>query len=369
MKDAVIPSDRYPALYAELILAMRKMYRACRLVHADLSEYNILYHKSHLYLIDVSQSVEHDHPAAFDFLRSDIRNVEEYFEKRGCETLGLRGTFEFVTCERLVPAEKGEEGGWGDKGKEAAGLGLGMVESDDVMEDAFEAMLVARRLQGEAYEEAQADATALAHSLPHNNNRPSAPAQETFAQKSAAEDALFAQSFIPRTLDDVYDPERDVAKIRRGEGRDLIYADVTGIVDINDDAGTVVEKSGGEKKSSKGKAGVAFVEGDLDASEEPESAQIGSGSDSGSESGSEDSEEESENPDGTPRERRPRVSRGHRNEDRDIKKVRVILTSHPAHRILTETLNGDYRSVSSQRRRRNGRSERPRCPRRRRSAR
>lgn len=38
-------------------------------MHGDLSEYNILYHNSEVYFIDVSQSVEHDHPASFDFLR------------------------------------------------------------------------------------------------------------------------------------------------------------------------------------------------------------------------------------------------------------------------------------------------------------
>ncbi len=38
-------------------------------MHGDLSEYNILYYQSEVYFIDVSQSVEHDHPASFDFLR------------------------------------------------------------------------------------------------------------------------------------------------------------------------------------------------------------------------------------------------------------------------------------------------------------
>lgn len=72
---------------------MRRMYHRCKLVHADLSEYNILYvilvfctssmfsgyfylfayfhsyHKNRMYFIDVSQSVEHDHPNSLQFLR------------------------------------------------------------------------------------------------------------------------------------------------------------------------------------------------------------------------------------------------------------------------------------------------------------
>jgi RIO kinase 1 len=42
LKDANIPASRYPELYRQLIKNMRKLYHVCRLVHADLSEYNIL---------------------------------------------------------------------------------------------------------------------------------------------------------------------------------------------------------------------------------------------------------------------------------------------------------------------------------------
>jgi serine/threonine-protein kinase RIO1 len=33
------------------------------------------YHEGNLYVIDVSQSVEHDHPHALEFLRKDCTNV------------------------------------------------------------------------------------------------------------------------------------------------------------------------------------------------------------------------------------------------------------------------------------------------------
>ncbi|KAF8505133.1 RIO1-domain-containing protein [Hysterangium stoloniferum] len=63
-------------LYKGLLLTVRKIFHQCKLVHADLSEYNILYHESQLYIIDVGQSVEQDHPSAFDFLLTDLKNAK-----------------------------------------------------------------------------------------------------------------------------------------------------------------------------------------------------------------------------------------------------------------------------------------------------
>ncbi|GET54542.1 serine/threonine-protein kinase RIO1 [Rhizophagus irregularis DAOM 181602=DAOM 197198] len=42
LKDAIIHSDKYPELYYQLIKNMRIMYYKYRLVHTDLSEYNLL---------------------------------------------------------------------------------------------------------------------------------------------------------------------------------------------------------------------------------------------------------------------------------------------------------------------------------------
>ena len=42
LKDAVIEDDVYPILYKQVLRDMRVMYQTCRLVHADLSEFNLL---------------------------------------------------------------------------------------------------------------------------------------------------------------------------------------------------------------------------------------------------------------------------------------------------------------------------------------
>lgn len=47
LKDAVIGSeDKFEIahLYEECIIMMRNLYQTCKLVHGDLSEYNLLYH-------------------------------------------------------------------------------------------------------------------------------------------------------------------------------------------------------------------------------------------------------------------------------------------------------------------------------------
>nr|GLL22132.1 serine/threonine-protein kinase RIO1-like [Ipomoea trifida] len=75
LKDAGLPLDKLREGYVEIIMAMRKLYQKCKLVHGDLSEYNILYLEGHLYIIDVSQAVDLDHPHALDFLREDCVHV------------------------------------------------------------------------------------------------------------------------------------------------------------------------------------------------------------------------------------------------------------------------------------------------------
>ena len=45
-------------VYIEVVQIMRKLFVEAKLVHGDLSEYNILYHQGQLVLIDVSQSME-----------------------------------------------------------------------------------------------------------------------------------------------------------------------------------------------------------------------------------------------------------------------------------------------------------------------
>jgi len=98
LKDANLSGGKLYDCYTQCIKLMRRMYHECRLVHADLSEYNVLYSKSKIWFIDVSQSVEHDHPQALEFLRKDCQAISYFFNKKGIENcVTTRDLFEFVT--------------------------------------------------------------------------------------------------------------------------------------------------------------------------------------------------------------------------------------------------------------------------------
>jgi RIO kinase 1 len=70
-------------VYRRIIEYIDILYNKAELVHADLSEFNILY-GDQPYLIDMGQSVTRDHPQALQFLMRDIRNVNRFFKNR-CE--------------------------------------------------------------------------------------------------------------------------------------------------------------------------------------------------------------------------------------------------------------------------------------------
>jgi RIO kinase 1 len=67
--------------YAWILNAMDALYKKAELVHADLSEFNILF-GDQPYLIDMGQSVTRDHPRALPFLMRDIRNINRFFRNR-----------------------------------------------------------------------------------------------------------------------------------------------------------------------------------------------------------------------------------------------------------------------------------------------
>lgn len=88
------------ATYREIIGFIETLFSRARLVHGDLSEYNILYGERP-YLIDMGQSVTLDHPRALHFLVRDIRNINRFFSDK-CEVMGEQEIFQRIAGERFT---------------------------------------------------------------------------------------------------------------------------------------------------------------------------------------------------------------------------------------------------------------------------
>ncbi len=82
-------------IYGQIIGYIETLYTKAELIHADLSEFNILY-GDQPYLIDMGQSVTRDHPRALPFLMRDIRNINRFFKNR-CEVRGDEEIFNAIT--------------------------------------------------------------------------------------------------------------------------------------------------------------------------------------------------------------------------------------------------------------------------------
>ncbi|XP_034852083.1 serine/threonine-protein kinase RIO3 isoform X2 [Mirounga leonina] len=98
LKEVKLSSEEMKEAYYQTVHLMQQLYNECTLVHADLSEYNMLWHAGKVWLIDVSQSVEPTHPHGLEFLFRDCRNVSQFFQKGGVkEALGERELFNAVS--------------------------------------------------------------------------------------------------------------------------------------------------------------------------------------------------------------------------------------------------------------------------------
>jgi RIO kinase 1 len=74
--------DDPESFFNTLLGYVRCMYRKARLVHADLSPYNVLVYGNEPVIIDVGQAVPVSHPMSFDFLKRDITTVANFFAKQ-----------------------------------------------------------------------------------------------------------------------------------------------------------------------------------------------------------------------------------------------------------------------------------------------
>lgn len=253
IRDAYLSEKRLREAYVQTIIIMRRMFQRCKLVHGDLSEYNLLWHRNEVYVIDVSQSVESDHPSALDFLRKDVSNVNDFFRKEAnLNVMTTRQLFDFVTSAVIEDTPEAEAAAL-DAAMECADSNAIMMESVSEHE---------RRAQ-------------------HH--------------QESVDEAVFMSQFLPRSLNQVADYE--VGKIEEGDVEET-YAEAVALLTGNKDVVTAAANKAAFKQGEDAKD--VTLQNALDSEPGDSSDE---GSDSDEESDDYDDDEQSHRQHMTPEEK------------------------------------------------------------------
>jgi len=94
--------DEWASMWKWVLKTVKALFEKCELVHADLSEYNILYDGKPI-LIDAGQAVHITHPSARQFLERDMRIISHFFEKKGIENASEKAS---DLVSKLMPEKK-----------------------------------------------------------------------------------------------------------------------------------------------------------------------------------------------------------------------------------------------------------------------
>jgi len=79
LRNVELTQEEAEAFYKEIVKFIKLMYKKAKLVHGDLSEYNILVHEGVPWIIDCGQAALADHPNSDELLLRDIKNINRYF--------------------------------------------------------------------------------------------------------------------------------------------------------------------------------------------------------------------------------------------------------------------------------------------------
>jgi len=83
LKNVELSSHQWQKVYEQTLDIVRGMLHKCHLVHADLSEYNLLYYENQVHVIDFAQSVDITHGNAFSYLYRDLCTIVNFFKRKG----------------------------------------------------------------------------------------------------------------------------------------------------------------------------------------------------------------------------------------------------------------------------------------------
>ncbi len=84
----------------EILRNIKKAYVKAHIIHADLSEYNIILQPDgHILIIDWPQAVKTDHANAADLLERDLKNIVTFFSRKFSVELTVKEACEYVIGE------------------------------------------------------------------------------------------------------------------------------------------------------------------------------------------------------------------------------------------------------------------------------
>jgi RIO kinase 2 len=96
-KDIPKPKE----ILGEILRNTRKAYLKAGIIHADLSEYNIILQPNrHILIIDWPQYVTKEHPNAEELLTRDIQNILQFFKRKHKLNTDLKEAMGYVTGAR-----------------------------------------------------------------------------------------------------------------------------------------------------------------------------------------------------------------------------------------------------------------------------
>jgi RIO kinase 1 len=98
MKEIALEDPK--KIFKLLMTNIKRLYRKAGLVHADLSEYNIMIWKAKPVIFDVAQSVLISHPMAEKFLHRDLKNLHKYFKRQVPDILSVDEMYKRITNGR-----------------------------------------------------------------------------------------------------------------------------------------------------------------------------------------------------------------------------------------------------------------------------
>lgn len=87
----------------EILANIKKAYLKAKVIHADLSEYNIIIKPDmHILIIDWPQYIMSEHPNAKQLLMRDVRNVLQFFERKHILSAKFKGAMQYVIGEGKI---------------------------------------------------------------------------------------------------------------------------------------------------------------------------------------------------------------------------------------------------------------------------